>query len=461
MTIREAGKKLRSGEISVTELVEQSLETVERDEDLNAFLTITGEQALQTARLLDRELRNGRDLGPLHGIPVAFKDLYHTQGVRSTNGSKLFEDFVPEEDATVVKKLRAAGAISIGKLNQHELAYGISSNNPWFGPVRNPWQPECIAGGSSGGSGVAVATGAVFCGMGSDTGGSIRNPAAFCGTVGIKPTFGRISRCGCFPLGLTLDTMGPLTRTVEDAALIMNAISGFDPRDEATVDRAREDFVPKLNPRLEHVRVGIPENFFLERLHPDVERSYRAAVEHAERIGGELQRVAIPDPEGLNVIARTTLLCEAAAVMRPYMHRRDEIGGDVMALLDQGTLLPATDYVNAQRVRRVMQSQWRAIFDKVDFILAPSAPCPAPELGQATVSLGEVEEDTRLAATKFLRGVNALGLPALAIPCGSSREGLPVGLQLIGPAWSEKRLLAYGAALEAVVEHPGSPPAKE
>jgi len=171
VTIREAGKRLRSGEISVVELVEQALQAVERDEDLNAFLTVTGDQALQTARLLDRELRNGRDLGPLHGIPVAVKDLYHTQGVRSTNGSKLFDDFVPDEDATVVKKLRAAGAISIGKLNQHELAYGITSNNPWFGPVRNPWRPECIAGGSSGGSGVAVATGTVFCGMGSDTGG--------------------------------------------------------------------------------------------------------------------------------------------------------------------------------------------------------------------------------------------------------------------------------------------------
>ena len=191
-------------------------------------------------------------------------------------------------------------------------------DNPWFGPVRNPFNPDCIPGGSSGGSGVAVATGSVFCGMGSDTGGSIRNPSAFCGTVGIKPTFGRVSRCGCFPLGLTLDTMGPLTRTVEDAAMIMNVISGFDAGDEATVDRPREDFIPSGAATLDGVRVGVPDNFFLERLHPDVEKAYRNALLQAERLGAELSHVRVPDPEGLNFVARTTLLCEAAA-MRPYI----------------------------------------------------------------------------------------------------------------------------------------------
>ncbi len=451
MTIREAGQRLRAREISVVELVREALRGAERDASLNAFITVTGDQALAAAAEFDRDLQEGRDHGPLHGIPVAYKDLFYMRGVRTTNGSKLFADFVPDEDATVILKLRSAGAVCIGKLNQHELAYGITSNNPWFGPVRNPWDPEYIPGGSSGGSGVAVATGTVFAAMGSDTGGSIRNPAALCGVVGIKPTFGRVSRCGCFPLGLSLDTMGPLTRTVEDAALVMNAIAGFDPQDDATVDRPYVDFVPGEDSSLDGVRIGVPNNFFLSRLHPDVEALYNSAIRQAESLGAEIVPVDVPDPEGLNLIARTTLLGEAPAVLRKHLHRRADIGADVLALLDQGSALPAADYINAQRVRHRMQSQWRSMFDKVDVLITPGSPMPAPRIGQATVTLGGQEEDTRLAATKFLRGVNAMGLPALAIPCGLTREGMPAGLQLIGSAWSEKRLFAWGHALEAAL----------
>ncbi|MDZ4800784.1 MAG: amidase [Bryobacteraceae bacterium] len=448
MTIREAGRRLRDREISAVELVRDSLQAVERDAALNAFITVTGDQALRSAHELDQELQEGKDRGPLHGIPIAFKDLYYTRGVRSTNGSQLFADFVPEDDATVVQRLQTAGAISVGKLNQHELAYGISSSNPWFGPVRNPWDPECIPGGSSGGSGAAVATGSIFVGMGSDTGGSIRNPSAFCGTVGMKPTFGRVSRCGCFQLGLTLDTMGPLTRTVEDAAIVMNAITGFDPQDDATVLRPEEHFVPADNVSLKGVRLGVPNNFYLERLHPDVEALYNSAMREAERLGAEIIHVDVPDPEGLNLIGRTTLLGEAAAVMRPFLHRRDEIGADVRTLLDQGTLLSASDYINAQRVRRAMMADWHAMFDKIDVLVTPSAPVPAPQIGQQTVTVGGQEEDTRLLSTKFVRGVNVIGLPALALPCGLTRERMPAGLQLIGSAWSEKRLFACGKALE-------------
>jgi aspartyl-tRNA(Asn)/glutamyl-tRNA(Gln) amidotransferase subunit A len=453
MTIGEAGRLLRAREISSVELVQNALDGAERDQALNAFLTITGDEALASAEELDRDLQSGRDRGPLHGIPIAFKDLYYTRGVRTTNGSKLFESFVPDEDATVVRKLQGAGAVCIGKLNQHELAYGITSNNPWFGAIRNPWDPECIPGGSSGGSGVTVATGTVFAALGSDTGGSIRNPAALCGTVGIKPTFGRVSRCGCFPLGLTLDTMGPLTRTVEDSAIVMNVIAGFDPQDDATVDRPVVDFVPPAatEPSLDGVRLGVPNNFFLSRLHPDIDLLYRAAVREAERLGAEVLPVDVPDPEGLNLIARTTLLGEASAVLQKYLGRRSEIGADVRALLDQGSELGAAEYINAQRVRRRMQSEWRAMFDRIDVLLTPSSPMPAPRIGQSTVLLGGQEEDTRLAATKFLRGVNAMGLPALAIPCGVTRERMPAGLQLIGSAWSEKRLFAWGRALESVL----------
>ncbi|MBC8165633.1 MAG: Asp-tRNA(Asn)/Glu-tRNA(Gln) amidotransferase GatCAB subunit A [Bryobacteraceae bacterium] len=448
MKIREAGNLLRSGERTCFQLVQEALQGAEKDKPLNAFITVTAEQALESARQLDRELQDGRDRGPLHGIPIALKDLFFTRGVRTTNGSRLFENFVPEHDAAVVIKLEQAGAVSIGKLNMHEAAYGITSSNPHYGPVRNPWNPLCVPGGSSGGSGVAVATGTVFCGMGSDTGGSIRNPAAFCGVVGLKPTFGRVSRYGCFPLGLTLDTMGPLTRSVEDAALILNAIAGADSRDESTGSRGEENFEPLPHESLEGVRIGWPQNFYTSRLHDDVAAAFDNVLKVAERLKAPIVPVQVPDPDALNAISRTILMSEASAVMQPYMHRRDEIGEDVRTLLDQGLMLTASDYINAQRVRRKMQNEWRRMFKDIDVLLTPTAPNPAPQIGQKTILLGGQEEDTRLASTRFVRGVNTLGIPALSIPCGLTKEKMPVGLQIIGPAWSEALLLRIGSALE-------------
>lgn len=449
MTIREAGQLLRSHEISCVELTREALRGARRDASLNAFITVTEDEALRQASVLDYELSNGSDRGPLHGIPVAWKDLFHTRGIRTTNGSKLFSDFIPETDATIVTKMESAGAVSIGKLNMHELAYGITSANPHFGPVRNPWNPECVSGGSSGGSGVAVATGTVFCGMGSDTGGSIRNPAAFCGVVGLKPTFGRVSRHGCFPLGLTLDTMGPLTRTVADAGFVLNVIAGYDRNDEATIARGLvERFLPHPESALKGTRVGVPQTFYRAALHVDVAAAFDNAVALAETLGASLVPVEEPDPAGLNTVARTVLMSEAAAVLQPWIHRRDEIGSDVLALLDQGRLLTATDYINAQRLRRKMQIDWARMFDQIDVLLTPTAPNPAPRIGQTSILLGGVEEDTRLASTRFVRGVNALGLPALSIPCGLTADRMPIGLQIIGPAWSERKLLDIGAALE-------------
>lgn len=450
MNIREAGSLLRARKISCVELVQESLKSIDRDQALNAFITVTGDQALAEAAQRDRELGAGQDRGPLHGIPIALKDLYYTAGVRTTNGSRLFENFVPDHDGTVVSKLKDAGAISVGKLNQHELAYGITSNNPHFGSVRNPHDPERIPGGSSGGSGVAVATGAVFCGMGSDTGGSIRNPAAFCGVVGIKPTFGLVSRHGCFQLGLSLDTMGPLARSVGDCALVMNAIAGRDGRDEGSVERPPEDFEPEKNASLKGVRLGRPENFYGDRLHEEVARAYHAAFDIAERLGARIIPVRVPDPEGLVTVARTVLLAEAAAVLEPYWDRRDDIGSDVRALIDQGRQLSASDYINVQRVRRSLIREWVRMFRDIDVLLTPAAPVPAPRIGQATVDIAGTPEDTRLAATRFVRGINALGLPAISIPCGTA-EGLPVGLQLVGRAWGERQLLAYAAAFEAAL----------
>ena len=448
MTILEAARKLRARELSCAELVEQALAGTERDKALNAFITVTASQARARARELDTELSSGNDLGPLHGIPVAFKDLYFTKGVKTTNGSKLFADFTPDYDATVVAKLEAAGAISIGKLNMHECAYGITSSNPHYGPVRNPHNPDHIPGGSSGGSGTAVATGTIFCGMGSDTGGSIRIPASFCGVVGLKATFGRVSRHGCFPLGLSLDHMGPLTRTVRDAALVLNAIAGPDGHDEACTARPVEDYLPGSQASLKGTRIGLPENFYVEKLDTEVRDAFRHALELAEAEGARIVPVRIPDPDGLIAVARVILLAEGSSVMQPHWHRRDDFGPDVLTLFDQGRLVPATQYINAQRVRREMMRDYAKLFEQIDVLFTPAIPMPAPRIGQTTVRLGDSDEDTRLSTTRFMRGINVLGNPAMSIPCGWSAAGLPIGLQIVGRPWAERAMLDSAAAME-------------
>jgi aspartyl-tRNA(Asn)/glutamyl-tRNA(Gln) amidotransferase subunit A len=447
--IRAAGEDLRARRVSAVELATQAIARIERhNAALGAFITITAEQALEEARQADRDFAAGIDRGPLQGIPIALKDLFATRGVRTTAGSRVYENFVPDYDATVVERLRAAGAVMLGKLNMHEMAYGITSANPHYGPVRNPRNPEHSPGGSSGGSAAAVATGMVYMAMGTDTGGSIRIPAAFCGTVGIKPTYGRVSRFGCLPLGWTLDHMGPLTRTVRDAALVLNVIAGPDPKDPTASRRPVPDFVPEPQCSIRGLRIGVPENFYFDRLDPDVERAVRGAIARAESLGASVRPVRVPDVAALNAIARVVLLAEAAAVALPALERRDQLGADVRALLDQGRLVPATDYINAQRLRRAMRRESDRLWQNIDCFVTPTTPNTAPRIGETTVKLGGHEEDVRLATTRLVRGINALGYPALSIPCGVSSAGLPAGLQIVGPAFEEARILRVGAALE-------------
>jgi len=448
VNIAQAAEALRARRISSVELTTSAVARIDRFNGLRAFITVTAEQALHQARIADAELAAGTDRGPLHGIPIAVKDLFATKGVRTTAGSKIYENFIPEIDATVVTRLHASGAVSLGKLNMHELAYGITSANPHFGPVRNPWQQQHSPGGSSGGSGAAVAAEIVFMALGSDTGGSIRIPASFCGTVGLKPTYGRVSRYGVLPLGFSLDHVGPLTRSVRDAAIALNAIAGRDPRDPTCSRRPAIDFAPVEGCSIRGLRIGLPSEFYFERVDPDVESAVRGAIARAESLGAYVKAVRLPDIAALNAVARMILLAEAAAVVEPYAGDRDQFGPDVLALFDQGRLVPATDYVNAQRLRRKMRAQFDAVWSEVDCLMTPTTPSPAPRIGDTVVRLGGVDEDVRLAATRLVRGINALGYPALSLPCGLSAAGLPIGLQLIGPAFEEGLLLRVGAALE-------------
>jgi aspartyl-tRNA(Asn)/glutamyl-tRNA(Gln) amidotransferase subunit A len=449
VTIREAAEALRARQFSSVELTTAALARIARlNATLRTFITVTAEAALKQAARADAELAGGRDRGPLHGIPVAVKDLFFTRGVRTTAGSLLYRDFVPGHDAAVVERLERAGAVMMGKTNMHELAYGITSANPHFGAVRNPWNVEHSPGGSSGGSGAAVAAGMVYAAMGSDTGGSIRIPASFCGTVGLKPTYGRVSRYGAFPLAWSLDHMGPLARSVRDAAVVFDAIAGHDRRDAASSRHPVVDTVPEVGCSIRGVRIGFPENFFFERLDADVESSVRGAFARAESLGAVAVPVRLPDMEAVAAVGRVILLCEASALLEPHLHKRGQFGADVLALLDQGRLLAATDYIQAQRLRKKMQREFAAVWREVDCLIAPATPTPAPRVGDHKVRLGGREEDIRILTTRLLRGFNLLGLPSLGMPCGLSAAGLPVGLQIVGPAMEEALILRVGAAME-------------
>jgi aspartyl-tRNA(Asn)/glutamyl-tRNA(Gln) amidotransferase subunit A len=469
MTISEAAAGLRSRKFSSRELVDESLRRIaQSNPKINAFITVTEESAKARAKQADEELAKGIDRGPLHGLPIAHKDLMMTRGVRTTAGSNIFADFVPDVDADVVKQLDDAGAVMVGKTNLHELAYGITSNNPHFGAVHNPWDLERIVGGSSGGSGAALAADLVFMATGTDTGGSIRIPSSFCGTVGLKPTYERISRRGVFPLALTLDHIGPMARTVRDVAVSFNAMlsrQGDLPTpsrkggDHITVDQP--GYVPAAHVDIRGLRIGLPENFYFDRSDLDVAGAVRNAVQTAAALGARIVDVRVPDIDALNTVGRILLLVEAVSNLRPHLHRRQDFGADVLALLDQGRLLSGADYADAQRLRRIYFDEFSKLWAQVDCILTPCTPTPAPKIGQTTMDVGGVTEDVRLATTRMMRAINVLGIPSLAMPCGfseslaaegvagrSKQGGLPLGMQILGAPRNEDMLLRIGAALE-------------
>jgi len=428
VTIEEASAALASGQSSSVELTKGCLDRIaRRNSGLSAFITVTAEDALARAELMDREIADGDMRGPLHGIPIAHKDNIFTRGIRTTSGSRVLIDEEPAADAEIVARLYEAGAVVVGKTNMHELAYGITSINPHYGTVRNPRDSRCIAGGSSGGSAVAVADGMCLLASGTDTGGSLRIPASFCGVVAIKPTYGLVSRAGIQPLGLTLDHAGPLAATVRDAAIGLSAMAG-------------RDFAVEHEPSLNGVMIGIPENFFFDDLDPDVDRAVKRAIDKCERAGAHVERVTVPDMNLLNTVSRAILMGESAALFEPVADRRAEFGEDVLALLDQGKLLSASAYVNAQRLRTEFIELFRGLLRTVDYLLTPTTPTAAARVENAA--------DIRIRTTSLVRGINVIGFPALSMPCGRTGDGLPVGLQLIGAPWRDAELLNVAAALE-------------
>lgn len=447
MTVREIGRVLRKRQISCTELIQQTLSEIKTREKFNSFITITEDEALREAAERDNELARGVDRGPFHGVPIAYKDLFYTRGVRTTGGSLIFRDFVPEHDATVVHKLKAAGAISLGKTNLHELAYGITSKNPHYGFVLNPLDVSRIAGGSSGGSAALIAAGFIPMSPGTDTGGSIRVPASYCGVVGLKPTYGRVSRYGVLPLAFTLDHVGPLGSCIEDCALAMNEIAGRDCKDVSSANVPVPDFNRDPPQNLHGMRIGVPKNFFFDSVDPEIEGAVRQSIVEMGRLGASVADITIPDLEQANVAARITQLPEVAAL---YVHHDNPsmFGADVWALIEQGKMIAGHEYVNAQRIRTLFRREFDALWDEIDILAAPTTPLAAPRLEETTVQIRGVSENTRMASTRLVRAINFLGEPALSMPCGKTSSGLPIGLQLISAPFTEPKLLRAARVLE-------------
>ncbi len=454
LSISEAAGLIESRQMSPVELTRAHLERIERTEPvLNAFITLLAEESLEQAGTAERQIAGGEYRGPLHGIPVGLKDLYYTRGIRTTVGTKILRDFVPEYDAAVTERFADAGAILMGKLQMHEFALGATSVNPHDGPARNPWNPDRITGGSSGGSGAAVAAGQCMAALGSDTGGSIRIPGALCGIVGLKPTFGRISRHGVYPLSWSLDTVGPMTRSVRDSAIVLSALAGYDPRDPSSANVPTRDFTDGIEDGLSGLRVGIPEDFFYDVISPEVSEAVCMAAGVLAELGAQVESCSIPALNHALGISSAILVTEAAETLLDKLRDRPEdIGADVRARLRLGAVTPAVDYIKAQRARSAYNAQLDDAMERYDLLLAPAVAVGATGIDQEFVEIAGRQENALSLMSRLTRPFNLTGQPTISVPCGFTSEGMPVGMQLAGRHWQESTLLRAAHAYEQATE---------
>ena len=463
-SVADLAAQIKACALSPVALVEALLARIERCRGLNAFITVTADVALAQAREAEREISRGQYRGPLHGIPVSLKDLIDTRGIRTTCGSRIRAEHVPVGDATVTARLRDAGALLLGKNALHEFAFGVTTNNPHYGATRNPWGADRIPGGSSGGSGAAVAAGLGPASLGTDTGGSIRIPAALCGVVGLKPTYGRVSRHGVFPLSWTLDHIGPLTRTVEDAALVLQAIAGPDGGDPSTLGHSVPDFTAGLRQPVAGARVGVIADAYHEEMTADVRAQFRAALEVLTSLGLRLEDVEFPRPSEARTAATAIILAEAASVHEGWLRDRPEdYAPETLELLRQGVFVTATQYLRAQKVRALLLKEVGEFLRPYAAVVLPSTPATAPGIGQKMVRVGDRQVEVRGLLTRFSRLINLVGLPAISVPCGFGADGLPVGLQCVGRPMDEATILAIAHAYEQATpwheRRPPEPPA--
>ncbi len=465
LSATQMSRLVRDRKLSPVEIVDAHLARIEATEPvLNSFITLLPEQARTAARRAEADFQSGRRRGPLHGIPVGLKDLYNTGGVRTTSGSRLLDNYIPKEDCTVAARLQQAGAILLGKLNMHQFAYGPTGENPDYGHMHNPWDPERITGGSSGGSGSAAAAGQCPITLGSDTGGSIRIPAALCGIVGLKPTYGLVSRHGLTPLAWSLDHPGPMTRTVEDAALTLTAIAGHDPHDPASADVTVPDYLSALTgPQAAGVRglrIGVPKEFWEAPVDPQVAQSVREAIALLGELGAVVTEVSLPLFPASQAISNAILMPEASAYHRERLAQDgDKLYPPVRLRLEAGLFISAADYLRGQQARAVFNRQARRLLEQVDLLAGPAVPVTAPLLLAPTVEIGGRQVGATAALTQYSRPYNITGFPAISVPCGFSQAGLPMGLQLAGRPFDELTVLRAAYAYQQATQwHTRRPP---
>jgi aspartyl-tRNA(Asn)/glutamyl-tRNA(Gln) amidotransferase subunit A len=455
LTLTALAAAIRAGKLSPVEATRRCLDRIARlDGRLRAFITVDGERALAAAGQREAEQSRGAWRGPLHGVPLAFKDLCFIRGLPTSCGTKTAEYFSADHDCTAVARLAAAGAVTLGKLNMTELAMGAFGDNPHHGQARNPWSPDRCTGGSSSGSGVAVAAGLAAGALGTDTGGSIRLPAAACGITGLKPTYGRVSRAGGMALSWSNDHVGPMARTAEDCALMLQAIAGPDPRDATASPRPVPDYVAALAQPVNGLRIGVPENYFLQGLDPEMEAGVRAAIEALRSLGAPVEEVRLPDPQTMSDVTNIISRSEATALHGHLLRERpQDLGAFTRARLELGLRIPAHDYLQALRLRaRLARAFSESVWSRVDLLVAPVIPEPAPPLEAALD--GSIDEITIRQGrfSRFTRPFNGLGLPALSLPCGFSRAGLPLAFQIVGRPFDEATVLRAGHAYQRVTD---------
>jgi len=482
-TLLAAAKKVREKEISSRELTRAILDRIERlNPGINAYITVLPEKAMKDALACDEALRNGRTPGPLHGVPVGLKDIFCTRGIRTTCGSRILRDFLPPYDATVTGKILSSGAVLLGKQNMDEFAMGSSTETSHFGPARNPWAPDRIPGGSSGGTAAAVAAGLCFAGVGTDTGGSIRQPASVCGVVGLKPTYGRVSRYGMIAFASSLDQAGPVTRSVPDAALVLSVIAGHDPRDSTSVDLPVPDYLAAAGQGVKGLRVGLPREYFEEAgLDPAVRASVENAIAALAAEGARMVEISLPHTryavaayyiiapaEASSNLARYdgvrcghVTCCAGGLIEMMSRPRAEGFGAEVKRRVMIGTYALSAGYYEAyygkaQKVRTLIRRDFEGAFSKADVILTPTSPTPAFKIGERTG-----DPLTMYLSDVYTIPCNLAGIPGISVPCGISEEGLPIGAQLLGRHFREEDILKAAAAVERAIPLPRMAPAME
>jgi aspartyl-tRNA(Asn)/glutamyl-tRNA(Gln) amidotransferase subunit A len=460
MSLTAIAKAIADKHVSSREVTQSCLDRIAQwQPKLNAFMAIEAEEALAAADAADAALAKGNAKGVLHGVPLAHKDMYYDKGKVVTCGSKIRKDFVATTTSTALQRLKDAGTVRLGSLQMVEFAYGPTGHNPHYGPVRNPWNVDHITGGSSSGSGSAVAARLTSAALGSDTGGSIRMPAHFCGVTGLKTTVGRISRSGAMPLSWSLDTVGPLAQTAEDCALLLGLMAGADPEDPTASALPVPDYLAATKQSIKGLKIGVPTAFYVDDLDSEVARVLDETVAVLKKEGAEIVKVELPDQRQLTAACQFVLATEAAAFHKRWMiERPQDYGAQVLMRLQNGLAIPAVSYLEAMRWRGPALAAYLAAVEGTDAVIAPVAPMPAPTIAESDVGNSPDAEAVIQRVTRFTRPINYLGLPSLSIPTGFAKTGLPVGMQVIGRSFDEAMLIRIGAAFQRATDfHAGVP----